>query len=334
MTEKFDSMDLIRIFESFFKDYREDNVQKYKNRINNMIIENKTSLEIEFTDLLNYNYKVAQELLVSPMDVLNAANKSLSNYIRKIDTDFWAASKPFFVRIFNLMQTESLDALTSKSLGKLIQVRATVTRVRQIYPVLYEGRFRCTKCGTILNEPALNYKLVWPTVCKNPECQSKGPFVFLENESIYLDSQIIQLGESSVNGKRQLEGRLIGDIVNSISRGDLIVLVGILKIRALYTRNSYDNDSTTNIKETPDFRFWLDVNSVKRIKTAADKKIHLEKLISKLLERYPQGFPIDFLYYIGRSEAILNKEIYRYLNELKYEGKLKIKKGYITELNL
>jgi len=329
MSEKIDAVKLIETFETFFKDYRDNNDQKYKNMINNMIIENKISLEVSFNDLLNYNYKIAQQLLTSPQEVINAANKGLSNYIKKIDTDFWSLAKPFFVRFVDLMRVESLDTLSSRFLGKLIQVRATVTKVKQVAPVLYEGRFKCMKCGTILSEHATNYKLTWPTMCNNPECQSKGPFHFLEDQSLYLDSQVIQLGESSINGKRQLEGRLIGDIVNSVSKGDLVVVVGILKVRVIYKQENYHNEG-----ECSEFRFWININSIKRVKTAADKKIHLQKLILKLLERYPQGFPLDFLYYIGRSESILNKEIYQFVNELKFEGKLKIKKGYIVELSI
>jgi len=329
MGEKLDSVELIDTFETFFKDYRDSKGQKYKNMINNMIIENKTSLEVSFNDLLNYDYKVAQQLLTFPQEVIGAANKGLSNYIKKIDTDFWSLAKPFFVRFVDLMRVENIDTLSSKSLGKLIQVRATVTKVKQVTPVLYEGRFKCMKCGTILSELASDYKLTWPAMCKTPECQSKGPFHFLENDSIYLDSQIIQLGESSINGKRQLEGRLIGDIVNSISKGDLVMAVGILKVRVFYKQEDYHKEG-----ERSEFRFWIDINSIRRIKTAADKKIHLQKLILKLLERYPQGFPLDFLYYIGRSESILNKEIYQFVNELKFEGKLKIKKGYIVELSV
>ena len=329
MNERMETVDLLESFETFFRGYRDNTEQKYKNMINNMIIENRVSLEIDFKDLLNYDYKIAQRLLAYPQEVIEAGNRSLSNYINKIDTDFWSLAKPFFVRFTGLMQTESLDALSSRFLGKLIQIRATVTKVKQVAPILYEGRFKCTKCGAILSETAPNYRLAWPAMCKNPECQSKGPFLFLENESIYLDSQVIQLGESSVNGKRQLEGRLIGDIVNSVSKGDLVIIVGILKVRVLYKQSDYSSGG-----EDSEFRFWIDINSIKRIKTAADKKIHLQRLILKLLERYPQGFPLDFLYYIGRSESILNKEIYQFVNELKFEGKLKIKKGYIVELSL
>ena len=327
MTEEIDFVSLIDEFETFFKEYSVENKQKYKNKINDMVIENKASLEVSFNDLLSYNHKIAQRLLTNPIEVINAANKSLSNYIKKIDTDFWSQTKPFFVRFNDLIRVESLDTLTSKYLGKLIQVRATVTKVKQVTPALYEGRFKCTKCGTILSESSHNYKLTWPTICKNPECQSRGPFLFLKDESIYLDSQTIQLGESSLNGKRQLEGRLVGDIVNAVSKGDLVIVVGVLRVYVFHKQNNYTRDG-----EAAEFYFWIDINSIRRIKTAADKKIHLQKLIFKLLDRYPQGFPLDFLYYIGRSESILNKEIYQFVNELKFEGKLKIKKGYIIDL--
>ena len=149
MNEKIDVVELVETFETFYKDYRDNKGQKYKNMINNMIIENKTSLEVSFNDLLNYNYKIAQQLLTSPQEVINAANEGLSNYIKKIDTDFWSLTKPFFVRFMDLMRVESLDTLSSRFLGKLIQVRATVTKVKQVAPVLYEGRFKCMKLSLI-----------------------------------------------------------------------------------------------------------------------------------------------------------------------------------------
>jgi len=233
LTEAAAVLDPQERFLDFFKS------EKYRQRISQMAISGKTSVVVDFEDLLLADSSLAESLVKTPDEYLEYANRAALAQLQ-IEAPVYASEvEVVTVRFRGLPETVHLRMLGSVHIGKLVMVEGIVVRATPVNPMVTRAAFRCKRCGNIsyINQPPTPF-LRAPLVCSDPACQRKGIFDFVQEESVFVDSQEIRIQERPEDlppGQlpRSLRIKLVGrDIVDVARPGDHVAIVGVVRAAA------------------------------------------------------------------------------------------------------
>ncbi|RDD46487.1 DNA helicase MCM8 [Trichoplax sp. H2] len=236
----------VKAFMKFFTNYLydEDKTQQLD------LIFSTKSLVIDFgylkenEELLSECPSIADEITEQPHKIINCMGlaayevlTSMARYGTVNDHDveeedlypFRKESLPkISVRISNYEPVIPLKSLKANYYGKLVAVHGTVVRVSNIKPLAVQMAFTCNTCGDMQVMRFLdgNYKV--PNKCVSSECKGRSfsPDVSSKHTAT-VDWQTIR---ESGRVPRTVECELIGNIVSSCVPGDLVNVVGIVKI--------------------------------------------------------------------------------------------------------
>ena len=233
MTEELEVIDPQERFQEFFK------TEKYRQRISQMAVTEKTSLLVDFEELLAFDQRLAEELLEKPDECLKHANNAAYAQLQIEDPEYAekmaGKAETVVVRIVRLWQATQLRKLGSEHIGKLVMVEGIVVRSTPVRPMVMRAAFRCKGCGeiTYINQTGLFLKA--PFTCSNPSCGRKGLFEFVQEESTFIDSQDLRMQERPEDlppGQlpRTLHIKLVGSEIVDVARpGDHVSIVGIVR---------------------------------------------------------------------------------------------------------
>jgi replicative DNA helicase Mcm len=230
MTEELEVVDPQERFQDFFK------TEKYRQRLSQMAVGGKTSLTVDFDDLLTFDQRIAEELLEKP-EYLKHANNAAYTQLQIEDPEYAEKTAAIDVRIVRLLQAATLRKLGSQQIGKLVMVEGIVVRSSPVRPMVMQAAFKCKRCGTVNPVNQTGSFLKAPFACSSPDCASKGPFEFVQEESTFIDSQDLRVQERPEDlppGQlpRTLNIKLVGSEIVDLARpGDHISAVG--EVRAL-----------------------------------------------------------------------------------------------------
>ncbi len=220
-------------FLDFFKS------EKYRKRISQMAVSEKTSVVVDFEDLLLADSALAESLVKTPDEYLEYANRAALAQLQ-IEAPVYASEVEVVnVRFRGLPETVHLRMLGSLHIGKLVMVEGIVVRATPVNPMVTRAAFRCKRCGNVsyIDQPPTPF-LRAPLVCSDPACQRKGIFDFVQEESLFVDSQEIRIQERPEDlppGQlpRSLRIKLVGrDIVDVARPGDHVAIVGVVRAAA------------------------------------------------------------------------------------------------------
>src|SRR5512137_312458 len=119
MTEELEVVDPQERFEDFFK------TEKYRQRLSQMAVGGKTSLTVDFEDILTFDQRIAEELLEKP-EYLKHANNAAYAQLQIEDPEYAEKAAAIDVRIVRLLQAAPLRKLGSQQIGKLVMVEGIV----------------------------------------------------------------------------------------------------------------------------------------------------------------------------------------------------------------
>ncbi|OKY78610.1 MAG: ATPase involved in replication control Cdc46/Mcm family [Candidatus Methanohalarchaeum thermophilum] len=214
--------------------------------------ENK-SLRIEYSDLEKFDSDLKDKLLKDPEEVIEAAKKSIRTIDLPIDKKFDQIN----FRVINLPKEKRILAsnIRSKHIGKLISTEGIVRKATEVRPKLTKATFKCLRCGEEIEVVQNDRDLTEPNKCTS--CERKGPFNLLEEKSVFIDSQKLQIQEppEDLRGGEQpqeLNIHISDDITGIAVPGNRIVLNGVLK----------SFQKTKNKKKTTLFDVFLEANSI------------------------------------------------------------------------
>jgi DNA helicase MCM8 len=141
------------------------------------------------------------------------------------------------IRLVNFPVTTELHDIKSQTINKLKSVRGTVVRVSNTKPMLLKIGIRCGKC--------LMDWLVYcpdgvpqrPQNCVNPGCGSSN-FSLIRDQAVTVDWQRIRLqemAETTSQGRVPItkDVEVIGDEVDRCVPGDIVTVVGVIKLVSL-----------------------------------------------------------------------------------------------------
>jgi replicative DNA helicase Mcm len=163
--------------------------EKYRQRISQMAIQGKESIEAEYEELFAFDQKLAESLLEKPEEFLQHANNAAFAQLGIEDSEYQQKLDKVTVRIVKLLGHEQLRKLGSKQMGKLVMIESIVVRATPVRPMVMKAVFKCKRCGTMNEIEQKGQFLKAPTVCAGPDCGKDGPFEFVQEESKFIDSQ-------------------------------------------------------------------------------------------------------------------------------------------------
>lgn len=224
--EKTESSPFAEKFEEFYNVVYKKEIEK--------IIENypeKRSLVIDFKTLEKYDPTLADELLVNPDPVIEAAETAIQQVnIPSLNVEIF---KPH-VRFSNLPKDREINLkdVSAKHLNQLICIEGLMRQITDVLPKLILAVWKCRRCGNVYKVPQdKKTKLTPPNMC---ECHSRE-FELLEDKSGFIDYQKIEVQEplEKLKGNEQavyLRVFVSDDIVNKVAAGDKTKFVGILRL--------------------------------------------------------------------------------------------------------
>ena len=228
MTE-LEAVDPQERFQEFFK------TEKYRRSLSQMAIAGKSSVIVEFEDLLAFDQNLAEKILEEPEEYLTHANNAAYAQLQIEDPEYAEKNETINVRIVHLLEATPLRKLGSAHIGKLVMIEGIVVRSTPVRPMVMQAAFRCKRCGEITRVEETGQFLRAPFVCSNPSCRAKGPFDFIQEESTFVDSQDLRVQERPEDlppGQlpRALNVKLVGSEIVDVARpGDHVSIVGIVR---------------------------------------------------------------------------------------------------------
>jgi replicative DNA helicase Mcm len=234
MAEELEAIDPQERFQEFFK------TEKNRQRISQMAVAGKTSLIVDFEDLLIFDQKLAEELREQPDEYLKHASNAAYAQLQTEDPEYAEKiaekEETITVRIVRLLESAPLRKLGSDHIGKLVMVEGIVVRSTPVRPMVMRAAFKCKRCGEITLVNQTGQFLKAPFACKNPSCVSaKSSFDFVQEESTFIDSQDLRMQERPEDlppGQlpRALHVKLVGSEIVDVARpGDHASIVGVIR---------------------------------------------------------------------------------------------------------
>ncbi|MDO8647244.1 MAG: LAGLIDADG family homing endonuclease [Candidatus Diapherotrites archaeon] len=213
-------------FEEFFK------VQSIKKQVERLIgsYPEKKSLTIDFKELEQFDYQLADELLANPDNVLQGAQIAIQKVeVPALEIDAFSPH----VRFFNLPKdsTVLIRDVSAKHLGKLMAIEGVVRQFNQVQPKLKMAIWKCRRCGNSYKMEQDGFSIKMPAMC---ECKHRD-FELNEPESTFINHQKIGVQEplEKLKGSEQantLDVHALDDLVNKVTPGDKTIIVGILRL--------------------------------------------------------------------------------------------------------
>eukprot|EP00798_Chlamydomonas_sp_ICE-L_P022085 gene22085-29149_t len=128
--------------------------------------------------------------------------------------------------------------LKSNAIGHLATLRGTVIRMSAVRPLIQRLVFACGKCGEKTSVTFLDGKFAPPTKCPGESCRSRT-FTPDRSSAECVDWQKVRIQEvvgadKMAEGKvpRTVEVEMCGDLVDSCVAGDIINVLGLVKVLA------------------------------------------------------------------------------------------------------
>ncbi len=229
-------------FEEFLRTYKDEHGNLvYWSRIQQMSINDETSLTIDFEDLSTFDNVFMVLAAEDPASFLETADNALISVLRVEDPDYVQRLPPGMIRarIVNYPEHVALRALRSKHIGRLIQISGLMMRASEVKPLLVEAVFKCRICGQEIPQTQEDGRYTEPPLCT--VCGKKTSMRLLPSKSRFLDWQKVRIQESPEElppGQmpRSVDVILEGDIVDLSRPGDLVRITGILQTSPDFSR--------------------------------------------------------------------------------------------------
>jgi replicative DNA helicase Mcm len=191
------------------------------------------SLYIDFTHIRKFSDELEKLVQKDPERIITLAKivaKEIANNenISKINIRFKNIPDEFVKKI---------KEIRSKNIGELISVNGIVNKVTEVGTRLVMASFMCTNCGAVIKKDQDSDILEYPAYC--PRCNAKKgetKFKMLEKESVYIDTEKIEIKENSENVEYDEQPSKIivyleDDLTGLTKQGDKVKVTGILKAK-------------------------------------------------------------------------------------------------------
>jgi len=232
---------------------------KYRQRLDQVALNNGRSLVIDFEDLINYDPSLARSVAERPDEYIGYATSAATAQMQVEDPEYAERFGKVFARFRALPEEISLRKIGVEHNQKLVQVSGIVSKVGRMYPLILRAAFRCKKCLEISQEGQSGDILRGPgSVC--PYCRQHTTWELLEELSKFRNNQELRISDHRKQNGRiyfptsTLDVRVEDDLVDTVGLKESITLTAIVRIgRPPYSR-----------RRLKKFDFYLEANYLDR----------------------------------------------------------------------
>lgn len=233
----------LKVKNNFIKFLNTFGDKKYIKAVKMMCAENKESLFVSYTDMESFSVQLINVLVVSAESAIEVFDDALQIVVKSLFPNYFLIKSRVHVRIINVPVFEELRELRNENLGCLIKVKGIITRRSGIFPRTFMAMFLCVKCrktfGPFLVENEHEFK---PAHCAY--CETRGPFLINEEETVYKDFQKMTVQEipgtvPAGTLPRSKEVYVFYDLIDTAKPGDEIEVTGV------YTYGTVNNTTFT-----------------------------------------------------------------------------------------
>ena len=210
-------------FQDFFQQY-------YLELITEQLRKGEIYININFSDLIQFNTELAEQVLETPEDTLKAAEIAVEQF--KLDD----MKKEFHIRLYNLPQSQfvNIKDIRSKHINKIIQTKGFIRQKSSVRPQITNVKFECPGCANIINVLQLDVQLKEPSQCS---CGRRGKFRLLGKEMVDAQKIVLEEAPEDLEGNEQpkrMDLFLKNDLVSPFNDkrtnpGTKVIAVGIVK---------------------------------------------------------------------------------------------------------
>eukprot|EP00923_Selenidium_pygospionis_P001277 GHVN01001927.1.p2 GENE.GHVN01001927.1~~GHVN01001927.1.p2 ORF type:complete len:972 (-),score=132.09 GHVN01001927.1:14507-17422(-) len=208
----------------------------YLKMVHSIVRASKTSLGVEWEDLLDYCGRLSEWFMWWPHVVLGVFDDVATVIVQEFYPQLYENTQ-IYVRIRNFNSGDNLRNLRTDSLNKLVGVEGVCLRRTAVFPRLKVVYLECVKCHCKDNGPfeKLEEGKQLPRH-KCQDCQSNGPFFISRERTVYENYQkiVVQEPPGAVDAgriPRQKTVVLLADLVDTVRPGEELFVTGIHQIR-------------------------------------------------------------------------------------------------------
>jgi DNA replication licensing factor MCM4 len=188
------------------------------------------------------------------------AAAEIPDYVQEVE------QKTYRTRPFALDKTINLRDLNPGDMDRMVSIKGLVIRATPIIPDMKSAVFRCSVCNHTVTVDLDRGKIMEPTRCNRPVCESSNSMQIVHNRSTFADKQVIKLQEtpdSVPDGQTPHSVSLCAydELVDVCKAGDRVEITGIFRCNPV--RINPRQRSVKNI-----FKTYLDVLHIQK----TDKK--------------------------------------------------------------
>ncbi len=135
-----------------------------------------------------------------------------------------------------------INKLRKPHLNKLISIVCIIAKATPVRPARKIAAFQCLRCGHIdyVQQSEESDELKEPFICGNETCTKKGPWKLLDNQCVYVDTQLLKVQESldGLGGRQPefLHVMCLEEIAGTVKPGDKVIITGVLQGRTKIKR--------------------------------------------------------------------------------------------------
>lgn len=205
----------------------------------NYIYPDEKSIYVKFKHLEDFNRELAEFARTNPIQFFKFAKEGIGNMSfpgpDMIDIDMRITNIPEIYHI-------PINKLRKPHLNKLISIVCVIAKATPVRPARRVAAFECLRCGHVemVQQSEESDDLIEPWICENDTCGKKGPWKLLDNQCVYVDTQLLKVQEALDGlGGRQPEFMhvmCLEDIAGTVKPGDKVVITGVLQGRTKIKR--------------------------------------------------------------------------------------------------
>ncbi|XP_041779036.1 DNA replication licensing factor Mcm6 [Anopheles merus] len=220
-----------KLFLDFLEEFKEDGEIKYLKTVENLVNPDRSTLEVSFEDVENYNQTLATAIIEEYYRIFPYLCQSVSNFVR--DRTSLKKPKECYVSFVDVPTRHKVRELSTSKIGTLIRISGQVVRTHPVHPELVLGTFVCLDCQTEIRDVEQQFKFTNPTICRNPVCANRRRFMLEVDKSLFIDFQKVRIQETQAELPRgciprSVEVILRAEMVETVQAGDRYDFTGTL----------------------------------------------------------------------------------------------------------
>lgn len=210
--------------------FRQFLAERYRDAVGQLAVADEQSLVVAYSDLYEYSFDLARDLLNSPEQTIEYFEVGLRNFDLPADVDLADAH----VRITGLPDEltffPGLFSPTDEK-GTYRALTGEVSKVTDTYSKIVEAAFECERCGTMSYVPQVDSGFAEPHECQG--CERQGPFSVNFDQSAFVDAQQLRLAtppEIGDAGGTTVDVFVEDDLAGEATAGDRVTATGVLHL--------------------------------------------------------------------------------------------------------